>query len=41
MTLPTAEALTDTQLPAIASNVCTTDARPDGVGRVPTPKQRS
>ena len=36
----TAGALTDPQLPSIASNVCTTDAMPGGVGRVP-PKQKS
>ena len=35
MTLLTAGALTDPQLPATASNVCTTDARLGGVGRVP------
>ena len=35
MTLLTiAGALTDPQLPAAASNVCTTDARMGGVGRV-------
>ena len=37
MTVLTAGALTDPQLPAIASNVCTIDARPGGVGRVPSP----
>ena len=37
MTLLTAGALTDRQLPATASNVCTTDARLGGVGRVPPP----
>ena len=37
MTLLTAEALTDPQLPETASNVCTTDARLGGVGRVPLP----
>ena len=30
-------ALTDPRLPATASNVCTTDARLGGVGRVPPP----
>ena len=30
-------ALTDPQLPATASNVCMTDARLGGVGRVPPP----
>ena len=35
MTLLTAGALTDPQLPATASNVCTTDARLAGVDRVP------
>ena len=35
MTLLTAGALTAPQLPATASNVCTTDAWPGGVGRVP------
>ena len=35
MTLLTAGALTDPRLPATASNVCTTDARLGGVGRVP------
>ena len=30
-----------TQLPATASNVCTTDARLVGVGRVAPPKQKS
>ena len=34
MTLLTAGVLTDPQLPATASNVCTTDARLGGVGRV-------
>ena len=34
MTLLTAGALTDPQLPMTASNVCTTDARLGGVGRV-------
>ena len=38
MTLLTAGALTDPQLPAIASNVYTTDARPGGVDRVPQTK---
>ena len=42
MTLLTAGALTDPRLPATASNVCTTDARLGGVGRVPPPpKQKS
>ena len=40
VTLLTAGALTDPRLPATASNVCTTDARLGGVGRVP-PKQKS
>ena len=35
ITLPTAGVLTDLQLLATASNVCTTDARLGGVGRVP------
>ena len=35
MTLLTAGALTDPKLPATASNVCTTDVRLDGVGRMP------
>ena len=39
MTLLTAGALTDPQLPATASNVCTTDARLGGVGRVPPPNK--
>ena len=39
MTLLTAGALTDPQLPAIASNVCTTDARLGGVGRVLLPNK--
>ena len=39
MTLPTAGVLTDPQLPATASNVCTTDARLGGVGRVATPNK--
>ena len=34
MTLLTAGALTDPQLPATASHVCTTDPRLGGVGRV-------
>ena len=35
-------ALTDPRLPATASNVCTTDGRLGGVGRVtPPPKQKS
>ena len=37
MTLLTAGALTNPRLPATASNVCTTDARLGGVGRVPPP----
>ena len=41
MTLLTAGALTDPRLPATASNVCTTDARLGGVGRVPPHKQKS
>ena len=40
MTLLTAGALTDPRLPATASNVCTTDARLGGVGRVPPPQQK-
>ena len=40
MTLLTAGALTDPWLPAIASNVCTTDARLGGVGRVPPPQTK-
>ena len=39
MTLLTAGALTAPQLPATASNVCTTDARLGGVGRVPHTKK--
>ena len=39
-TLLTAGALTDPQLPATASNVCTTDAGLDGVDRVP-PSQKN
>ena len=35
MTLLTAGALTDPQLPATASNVCTTDERLGGVSQVP------
>ena len=35
ITLLTAGALTDPRLPATASNVCTTDARLGGVGRMP------
>ena len=35
--LLTAGALTDLQLPATTSNVCTTDARLGGIGRVPPP----
>ena len=41
MTMLTAGALTDPQLPATALNVCTTDARLGGVGRVPPPNQKS
>ena len=42
MTLLTAGALTDPRLPATASNVCTTDARLGGVGRVhPPPPQQN
>ena len=37
MTMLTAGAPTDPRLPATASNVCTTDARLGGVGRVPPP----
>ena len=33
-------ALTDPRLPATASNVCTTDARLGGVGRVPPPQTK-
>ena len=40
MTLLTAGALTDPQLPATASTVCTTDARPGGVGRVHPPQTK-
>ena len=39
MTLLTAGALTDPHLPATASNVCTTDVRLGGVGRVAPPTQ--
>ena len=39
MTLLTAGALTDPRLPATASNMCTTDARLGGVGRVPPPQK--
>ena len=39
MTQLTAGALTDPQLPVTASNVCTTDARLGGVGRVPPPNK--
>ena len=39
MTLLTVGALTDPQLPATASNVCTTDARMCGIGRV-TPQTK-
>ena len=41
MTLLTAGALTDPQLPVTASNVCTTDARMGGVGQVAPHKQKS
>ena len=41
MTLLTPGALTDPRLPATASNVCTTDARLGGVGRVPPPPQKN
>ena len=41
ITLPTAGVLTDLQLPATASNVCTTDARLGGIGRVPPPNKKS
>ena len=34
-------ALTDPRLPATASNVCTTDARLGGVGRVPPPPNKN
>ena len=37
MSLLTAGALTDPQLPSTSSNVCTTDAWLGGVGRVPPP----
>ena len=40
MTLLTAGALTDPRLPATASNVCTTDARLGGVGRMPPPQTK-
>ena len=40
MTLLTAGALTDPRLPATASNVCTTDAKLGGVGRVPPPQTK-
>ena len=40
MTLLTAGALTDSRLPATASNVCTSEARLGGVGRV-APQQKS
>ena len=39
MNLLTAGALTDPRLPATASNVCTTDARLGGVGRVAPPNK--
>ena len=41
ITLLTAGALTDLQLPVTASSVCTTDERLGGVGRVPPPKKKS
>ena len=41
MTLLSAGALTDTQLPAAASTVCTTDAKLDGVGRVRDPPNKN
>ena len=41
MTQLTTGAFTDPQLPATASNLCTTDAWLGGVGRVPPPKQKS
>ena len=40
MTLPTAGALTDPQLPAIASKVYTTYARPESVDLVPHPQTK-
>ena len=40
VTLLTAGALTDPRLPATASILCTTDARLDGVGRVPPPQTK-
>ena len=40
ITLLAAGAFTDIQLPATASNVCTTDARLGGVGRVPPPNKK-
>ena len=43
MTLLTAGALTDHQLPATSSNMCTSDARLGGVtsvGRVPPPQTK-
>ena len=40
VTLLTAGTLTDPQLPATASNVCVTDARLGGVGRVALRKQK-
>ena len=40
MTLLTAGALTETQLPATATNVCTTDARVGGIGWVPPPQTK-
>ena len=41
ITLLTAGALTDIQLPATPSNVCTTDARLGGVDRVPPPPNKN
>ena len=41
MTLLTVGALTDPQLPATASNVCTTEARLVGVGRVAPPPNKN
>ena len=39
MTLLNDGALTDPQLPATASHLCTTDARLDDVGQVPPPNK--
>ena len=41
MTLPTTGSLTDSQLPATVSNVCTTDARLGGVSRVFPPPNKN